>query len=80
MGGPYTLVFWTLFIGVGLLIPLLLEILEISGINRSLAILAPVLVLIGGFALRQIVLDAGQESTWTRYPTQYNAELLERVR
>ena len=80
MGGPYTLVFWTLFIGVGLLIPLLLEILEISGINKSLAILAPVLVLIGGFALRQIVLDAGQESTWTRYPTQYNAELLERVR
>lgn len=79
-GGPYTLVFWTLFIGVGLLLPLLLEILEISGLSKSLAMLAPVLVLIGGYALRQIVLDAGQESTWTRYSTQYSAELLERVR
>ena len=79
-GGPYTLVFWTLFIGIGLLLPLLLEILEISGVNKSLAMLAPVLVLIGGYALRQIVLDAGQESSWTHYSTQYNAELLERVR
>lgn len=79
-GGPYTFVFWTLFIGIGLLLPLLLEILEISGLGKSLAMLAPVLVLIGGYALRQIVLDAGQESTWTSYETQYNAELLERVR
>lgn len=79
-GGPYTFVFWTLFIGLGLLLPLLLELLEITGVNKSLAMLAPVLVLIGGYALRQIVLDAGQESTWTSYETQYDAELLERVR
>lgn len=78
MGGPYTILFWGLFVGIGLLIPLLLEILEISGVNKSLAMLAPVLVLIGGYALRQVMLDAGQESTWTRYPTQYSAELLQR--
>jgi hypothetical protein len=29
--------------------------------------------------LRQVVLDIGQESTWTSYPTQYNAELLDRL-
>ena len=79
MGGPYTLEFWVLFVGIGLLIPALLEILEISGINKSLAMLAPVLVLIGGYALRQVVLDAGQESTWTNYSTQYNSELLQRL-
>jgi len=79
MGGPYTLVFWVLFVGIGLLIPALLEILEISGINKSLALLAPVLVLVGGYALRQVVMDAGQESTWTDYSTQYNAELLQRL-
>ena len=79
-GGSYTFVFWTLFVGLGLLLPLLLEILEISGRNKSLAMLAPVLVLIGGYALRQIVLDVGQESTWTSYPSQYSAELLERMR
>jgi protein NrfD len=79
MGGAYTTVFWVLFIGIGLLLPLLLEMLEISGINKSLAVLAPVLVLVGGYALRQIVLDAGQESTWTNYDTQYSAELLQRL-
>jgi len=79
MGGPYTIVFWVLFIGIGLLIPLLIEILEISGVNKSLAVLAPVLVLIGGYALRQVMLDAGQESTWTHDETKYNSELLERL-
>jgi formate-dependent nitrite reductase membrane component NrfD len=79
MGGSYTLEFWVLFVGIGLLIPALLEILEISGINKSLAMLAPVLVLIGGYALRQVVMDAGQESTWTDYSTQYNSELLQRL-
>ena len=77
-GGAYTFVFWVLFVGFGLLIPLLLELLEISGFSRSMAMLAPVLVLVGGYVLRQVMLDAGQESTWTQYPTQYSAELLQR--
>ena len=79
MGGSYTFVFWVVFIGIGLLIPLLLEVLEIKGIGKSIAMLAPVLVLIGGYVLRQVVLDAGQESTWTSYPTQFNTELLQRL-
>jgi len=79
MGGSYTLAFWVLFVGIGLLIPMLLEILELSGINKSLAMLAPVLVLVGGYALRHVVMEAGQESTWTSYETQYNAELLQRL-
>jgi formate-dependent nitrite reductase membrane component NrfD len=79
-GGPYTLVFWVLFVGIGLVIPLLLELLEIRGVGRRLAMLAPVLVLLGGYVLRQVMLDVGQESTWTRYPTQYDAELLDRLR
>ena len=80
MGGSYTLIFWVLFVGVGLLIPLLLELLEIRGIGKSLAILAPVLVLLGGYVLRQVMLDAGQESSGTHYPTQYNSELLDRLK
>ena len=79
MGGSYTFSFWVVFVGIGLMIPLLLEILDISGINKSLAMLAPVLVLVGGYALRQVVLDAGQESTWTNYDTQYSSELLQRL-
>jgi formate-dependent nitrite reductase membrane component NrfD len=80
LGGPYTMVFWVLFVGLGLLLPLLLELLEVRGMVRSLAVLAPVLVLVGGYALRQVVLDAGQESTWTRYETQFDSELLDRLR
>ena len=79
MGGTYTFEFWVLFVAIGLLIPALLEILEMSGINKSLAMLAPVFVLIGGYALRQVVLDAGQESTWTNYSTQFDSELLQRL-
>jgi formate-dependent nitrite reductase membrane component NrfD len=79
MGGTYTMVFWVLFFGIGLIIPLLLEMLEIRGIAKSVAIIAPVLVLIGGYALRQVMLDVGQESTWTNYDTQFNAELFDRL-
>jgi formate-dependent nitrite reductase membrane component NrfD len=78
-GGSYTMVFWMLFVGIGLLIPLLLEMLELRGVAKSVAVVAPVLVLVGGYVLRQVVLDVGQESTWTNYPTQYNSELLERL-
>ena len=79
MGGPYTFEFWILFFCIGLVIPLVLEILEMAGISKSLAMLAPVLVLVGGYALRQVVMDAGQESTWTHYETQYSSELLQRL-
>ncbi len=79
LGGTYTYLFWVLFVGIGLLIPLALEILDLSGVSKSFAMLAPVLVLIGGYALRQVVLDAGQESTWTNYSTQYSSELLQRL-
>jgi protein NrfD len=78
-GGPYTMVFWALFVGIGLVIPLVLELLEMRGIAKSIAIVAPVLVLIGGYALRQVMIDVGQASTWTDYGTQYNSELLERL-
>jgi formate-dependent nitrite reductase membrane component NrfD len=79
MGGPYTFAFWVLFVGVGLLIPLLLEVLEIRGLGKPLALIAAVLVLFGGYTLRHVMMEVGQESTWTRYETQYNAELLDRL-
>jgi formate-dependent nitrite reductase membrane component NrfD len=79
MGGPYTFAFWVLFVGIGLLIPLVLEIMEMRGLGKPLALAAAVLVLFGGYTLRHVMVEVGQESTWTRYPTQYNAELLERL-
>jgi formate-dependent nitrite reductase membrane component NrfD len=79
MGGPYTFTFWVMFVGIGLLIPLLFEIMEMRGLGKPLALAAAVLVLIGGYTLRHVMMQVGQHSTWTDYDTQYNAELLERL-
>ena len=79
MGGPYTFAFWVLFVGIGLLIPLVLEILEMRGLGSTLALVAAVLVLFGGYTLRHVMMQVGQQSTWTSYETQYNAELLQRL-
>jgi formate-dependent nitrite reductase membrane component NrfD len=56
-----------------------LALVAIRGFARRVAIVAPVLVLLGGYVLRQVMVDVGQESTWTRYDTQYNSELMQRL-
>jgi len=79
MGGSYTGWFWVVFVALGLLVPLLLEYFEIRGSVRSIAILAPVLVLLGGYVLRAITVDLGQETTWIEYSSEFNTQLLERL-
>jgi protein NrfD len=62
-GGPYTAAFWTLVVAMGLLAPLLGEWLELrhgAVPGKGTAIL----VLLGGFALRWILVFAGQASGW----------------
>jgi formate-dependent nitrite reductase membrane component NrfD len=62
-GGPYTAAFWSLVVILGLLAPLLGEWLEHKhGVvpGRGTAIL----VLLGGFALRWIMVFAGQATGW----------------
>jgi protein NrfD len=71
LGGPYTLAFWLLFMGLGLLAPLLLEIWEVAPAlvsatplhhRRGLAAFAGLLVIFGGYLLRYIFVYAGQIS------------------
>ena len=63
LGGPYTAVFWIFVIGAGILLPLVLQTLELA--NRIQHTLAPAaLVIFGGIALRFILVYAGQESHW----------------
>jgi formate-dependent nitrite reductase membrane component NrfD len=62
-GGPYTAAFWTLVVALGLVAPLTGEWLE----HRHGAVpgkATAVLVLVGGFALRWILVFAGQETGW----------------
>ena len=66
-------------VALGLLLPLSLEFFEIRGRARSVAMLAPVLVLLGGYVLRVIAVDLGQETTWINYQSEFNTQLLDRL-
>jgi len=78
MGGEYTTPFWLWFVLPGLLIPLMLEILEMRNI-RQYTLVASLLVLYGGYMLRYLTVELGQLSTWTEYATQFDPQLLERL-
>lgn len=63
MGGPYTAVFWVPVVFMGMVLPLALERWSRQG--RAMATQWPaILVLIGGAALRAVVVFAGQASRW----------------
>ncbi len=61
LGGKWTAPFWTLVVMLGLVVPLLLEVVEIKR-RLPLTVGTPVLFLIGGLSLRAILLASGQES------------------
>jgi formate-dependent nitrite reductase membrane component NrfD len=63
LGGHYTAAFWVLVVGLGLVLPAVLEILELK--KYKIPVFVPAgLVLIGGLMLRFIIAYAGQESRW----------------
>lgn len=64
LGGPWTAAFWTLVVGMGLVAPFLAEWMEQRG-GHVPGRLAAVLVLGGGFALRWVIVYAGQHVGWT---------------
>ncbi|MBT4933514.1 MAG: polysulfide reductase NrfD [Rhodospirillaceae bacterium] len=68
-GGQMAMLFWGLVVGVGLLIPLIIELFQVMPKllhNRefksmvTLEIAVPLAILIGGFALRYTIVVAGQ--------------------
>lgn len=63
LGGPYTAVFWVLVVGLGVAVPLFIQLLAV---NHKIAHtpVAPLLVLAGGVALRFVIVSAGQASHW----------------
>jgi protein NrfD len=63
LGGPYTAPFWIFVVCLGLVIPALLEILEIRKYHIPVVVPA-ILVLFGGVMLRFIIAFAGQTSRW----------------
>jgi formate-dependent nitrite reductase membrane component NrfD len=72
MGGKYTFLFWFFVVGIGILVPLALEVyeliphyiwrVELREHNPWISGIITTSVLIGGFAMRYVVIYAGQMS------------------
>jgi protein NrfD len=80
VGGEYTGIFWIAFIGLGLILPLIMETVCLRLSTTVMIILPPLLILMGGYLLRDITVEIGQMTSWTQYEQQYNAELLDEIR
>ncbi len=65
LGGAYTAPFWVFVIGLGLVVPLVIQTLAARHIVPHTPI-APLLVMAGGLALRFVFVYAGQASHWAR--------------
>ena len=63
LGGPYTAVFWVLVVGMGIVVPLIVQLLAVNHRIRHTP-LAPLAVMMGGLLLRFVIVYAGQHSTW----------------
>ncbi len=63
-GGPFTALFWVGVVGLGIVVPLLIQTLAVR--HRIVHTpVAPVLVIAGGLLLRFVIVYAGQLSRWT---------------
>ena len=60
LGGKWTALFWSVVVVAGLVVPLIMEVLELRR-GLHLAVVTPLLILVGGVALRAILLSSGQE-------------------
>ncbi len=65
LGGPYTAVFWVGVVFLGILLPLAVQSLSVAHRVAHTRV-APVLVMLGGLALRFVIVYAGQFSHWPR--------------
>lgn len=63
LGGPYTAVFWVVVVLMGIVIPLFYQSLAVNHKVPHCPMM-PVLVILGGVALRFVIVQAGQHSHW----------------
>jgi len=66
LGGPYTAVFWVLVVLIGIVLPIVIQTLAVSDRIQHTA-WAPAMVILGGLALRFVIVYAGQASGWRAY-------------
>lgn len=61
--GPFAASFWVLVVGIGILIPLPLQLLAVNHKVKHTPV-PPLMVLLGGLILRFVIVYAGQFSNW----------------
>lgn len=65
LSGPFAPVFWVVVVGIGIVVPLLLQSLAVT--HRVIhSVIPPIMVILGGLVLRFVIVAAGQASHWTR--------------
>lgn len=67
LGGPYTPYFWSIVVVLGLATPLAMDLAEMRR-RYAPTIISPLLVLIGGYALRALMVASGQHSGFSMIP------------
>ena len=63
LNGPYAAAFWIFVVAIGIVIPLIIQLLAVNHKVKHTPI-APILVIIGGLILRFVIVSAGQYSQW----------------
>jgi len=63
ISGSYAPAFWVFVVGMGVVIPLIIQLLAVNHKIKHTPI-APIMVIIGGLILRFIIVSAGQYSHW----------------
>jgi len=61
LGGDFTAIFWVFVVGMGIIIPLIIQFAAVNNKISHTAI-APVMVMLGGLILRFVIVFAGQAS------------------
>jgi formate-dependent nitrite reductase membrane component NrfD len=64
LGGAYTAPFWVFVVGLGIVIPLILQLYSVKDRIKHTKLI-PIFVLTGGLILRFIIVAAGQASHWS---------------
>jgi formate-dependent nitrite reductase membrane component NrfD len=64
LDGPFAPYFWVFVIGLGILIPLVIQLLAVNHKVKHTPV-APIMVIAGGLILRFVIVYAGQFSHWT---------------
>jgi len=65
LSGPLAPVFWVFVIALGIVIPLVIQLLAVNHKIRHTPV-APIMVVLGGLVLRFVIVFGGQLSHWTR--------------